>query len=367
MERISMKLFALVSFMFSLVYGGRIEVIILPSEACVAGAQWSVDGENWHNSSVEIEVSADSVTMQFKELPGWNKPGDMVVENPPGGAKSTLYVQYDRNRPEDCDVAMDLYIISGDVVRRRLSLLATEEGVDDYSAVEDSKVLGAFNENEVDGWIAVDDDMDMEDGLQWDCRRLRPTTTWHLVVNNPGGLVLYWGMDAVPPGCLAYLGVVGEDAPLTDMNRDSMLAVNSTGIVVLTVRIIVVDLQEREMHLKRGWNAMAADIELTLASGKKIMSMKPYRYDAARKGYVMANELVPYEAFWVFSKEGTVLHLLGRNSGTATVNLNRGWNFLSVKTELPTGVQAWAWIDGVYRLVETPLAGQVCWVYWDGR
>ncbi|MCK4629632.1 MAG: hypothetical protein KAT56_11560, partial [Sedimentisphaerales bacterium] len=61
---------------------GSLSVTLTPSEAIVAGAQWSVDGRaTWHNSGVTISsLPVGSYMVEFKAVSGWTTPADVQVQ-----------------------------------------------------------------------------------------------------------------------------------------------------------------------------------------------------------------------------------------------------------------------------------------------
>jgi len=60
---------------------GSLRVTISSSGAVVAGAQWRVDGGDWRNTGATVsDLSAGSHTVEFKEVGGWTKPADEVVQ-----------------------------------------------------------------------------------------------------------------------------------------------------------------------------------------------------------------------------------------------------------------------------------------------
>jgi len=56
-----------------------LHVTITPQEAIDAGAQWRVDGGDWHNSGVSLGIEAGSHTVSFKVIDGWDAPADVPV------------------------------------------------------------------------------------------------------------------------------------------------------------------------------------------------------------------------------------------------------------------------------------------------
>ena len=54
---------------------GALQVTINPSEAGAAGAQWKVDGGDWHDSDdTESNLSLGVHTVEFQEISGWSTP-----------------------------------------------------------------------------------------------------------------------------------------------------------------------------------------------------------------------------------------------------------------------------------------------------
>ena len=59
---------------------GSLKVTIAPSEAVSAGAQWRIDGGEWHDSGeTESKLSAGNHTLECKEVSGWIAPKDHEV------------------------------------------------------------------------------------------------------------------------------------------------------------------------------------------------------------------------------------------------------------------------------------------------
>ncbi|MHC4744769.1 MAG: chitobiase/beta-hexosaminidase C-terminal domain-containing protein, partial [Planctomycetota bacterium] len=59
---------------------GSLQVNLSPPAAVSAGAQWRVDGGAWQNSSATVSgLPVGSHTVEFKEITGWNEPGDESV------------------------------------------------------------------------------------------------------------------------------------------------------------------------------------------------------------------------------------------------------------------------------------------------
>jgi len=60
---------------------GSLQVTITPAEAVSAGAQWQVDGGNWHISGdIQSGLSVGSHTLSFSDVSGWITPGDQNVD-----------------------------------------------------------------------------------------------------------------------------------------------------------------------------------------------------------------------------------------------------------------------------------------------
>jgi hypothetical protein len=62
---------------------GSIMITLQPAGAIQAGAQWRVDGGPWQNSGSTLpNVTAGSRNIEYKEIPGWTRPGtENVVVN----------------------------------------------------------------------------------------------------------------------------------------------------------------------------------------------------------------------------------------------------------------------------------------------
>jgi hypothetical protein len=59
---------------------GMLRVIIQPGNVEAAGAQWRVDGGPWQNSGGTLpNLSAGNHVVEFKNVPGWTKPGQMFI------------------------------------------------------------------------------------------------------------------------------------------------------------------------------------------------------------------------------------------------------------------------------------------------
>ena len=59
---------------------GSLQVTILPQEAIDAGAQWRVDSGDWLDSGhTETELLEGSHRIEYKPIPGWNKPANETV------------------------------------------------------------------------------------------------------------------------------------------------------------------------------------------------------------------------------------------------------------------------------------------------
>ena len=60
---------------------GSLRVTISTSGAIAAGAQWRVDGGDWRNTGATVsDMSAGAHTVEFKDVVGWTKPADEVVQ-----------------------------------------------------------------------------------------------------------------------------------------------------------------------------------------------------------------------------------------------------------------------------------------------
>jgi predicted outer membrane repeat protein len=74
-----------------------VKVTIRPREASEAGARWSSDGITWLASGQTAEVSGgNDVSIQFKAVPGWDKPSNQSVI-PDQGRPIALMVNYERS------------------------------------------------------------------------------------------------------------------------------------------------------------------------------------------------------------------------------------------------------------------------------
>lgn len=84
--------------------GGSLEssslmVTITPQAAVTAGAQWRVDGGDWHGSSETVSgLSVGQHIVEFKQIPRWRKPQLQVIEIGASGA-FTASGSYVRAKP----------------------------------------------------------------------------------------------------------------------------------------------------------------------------------------------------------------------------------------------------------------------------
>jgi hypothetical protein len=57
-----------------------LRIILQPEEAVLAGAQWSVDGSGWQDSSVSVQGLTPGIhTVMYKSVTGWSKPATETV------------------------------------------------------------------------------------------------------------------------------------------------------------------------------------------------------------------------------------------------------------------------------------------------
>ncbi|MBN1817093.1 MAG: lamin tail domain-containing protein, partial [Sedimentisphaerales bacterium] len=62
---------------------GSLQVNITPAEAAAAGAQWSIDGEQWFDSGhLLTDIPVGSYGIQFREISGWHTPGQVMIDVP---------------------------------------------------------------------------------------------------------------------------------------------------------------------------------------------------------------------------------------------------------------------------------------------
>ena len=60
---------------------GALQVNITPAEAVAAGAQWSLDGQTWHDAGQTVpDLPIGPYIVHFRDLSGWNQPNDLPVE-----------------------------------------------------------------------------------------------------------------------------------------------------------------------------------------------------------------------------------------------------------------------------------------------
>lgn len=53
---------------------------ILPTEAAAAGAQWRLDGGDWHNTGLTLtDVAVGNHTVSFKPVSGWRTPDSQTA------------------------------------------------------------------------------------------------------------------------------------------------------------------------------------------------------------------------------------------------------------------------------------------------
>ena len=58
---------------------GSLRVTISPQGAVDAGAQWRVDGGEWHGSGETQKLLVGEHTVEFSDVAGWTKPGNQTV------------------------------------------------------------------------------------------------------------------------------------------------------------------------------------------------------------------------------------------------------------------------------------------------
>jgi uncharacterized repeat protein (TIGR02543 family) len=58
---------------------GSLQVVLQPTDAITAGAQWRVDGGAWQNNGVSMNVAPGSRTVEFKPAGTWNPPATQTI------------------------------------------------------------------------------------------------------------------------------------------------------------------------------------------------------------------------------------------------------------------------------------------------
>ncbi|MBN1126310.1 MAG: lamin tail domain-containing protein [Sedimentisphaerales bacterium] len=62
---------------------GSLQVNITPAEAAAAGAQWSIDGEQWFDAGhILTDVPVGPYTIQFRDISGWHTPPQIMINVP---------------------------------------------------------------------------------------------------------------------------------------------------------------------------------------------------------------------------------------------------------------------------------------------
>lgn len=101
---------------------GTLTVNIGPEDAVTAGAQWSVDGENWHAGGSTLELSVGSYTVLFGDAEGWVVPAETVF-NLEGDEHKTIEGIYRRYG----DITGDDHVDIGDVIMIAKWILQMED------------------------------------------------------------------------------------------------------------------------------------------------------------------------------------------------------------------------------------------------
>ena len=64
-------------------------VAIVPQDAARDGAMWQLDGGQWQNPGASVQVPVGIHRVTFKEVPGWQTPGTLVLEVKENGVAAT--------------------------------------------------------------------------------------------------------------------------------------------------------------------------------------------------------------------------------------------------------------------------------------
>jgi len=69
---------------------GSLRITIVPAEVIADGAQWRIAGDEWRDSGELVEdIPAGVVTVEFIDVPGWDKPADEEIQIVAGQLTST--------------------------------------------------------------------------------------------------------------------------------------------------------------------------------------------------------------------------------------------------------------------------------------
>jgi hypothetical protein len=72
---------------------GSLTVTIQPQDVLAKGAQWRVNGGSWQNSGVTVSnFTTGNHVVEFKEMAGWTKPGQIPVTITTGQTSQSMGV-----------------------------------------------------------------------------------------------------------------------------------------------------------------------------------------------------------------------------------------------------------------------------------
>lgn len=339
----------------------RLTVYLNPVEAVEAGACWSVDGKSWHGSGESIEMTGDGSVILFNEIDGWYSLDEFQCNS---GNNTTVVVYYEKKLPESSVICIEMHLKCANIVRRSMRIVTQYGASAGYNSSEDLLSV-KYRDDIGDCWFVETDTDGVEQRLKWDCRPLQPTMVWTLVVSNPESVPLNLNCTLLFANSdyAAFLESVATGESWNLLETDGItIAAGTRQTFRLTVTIN--GLQERELSLRRGWNALSVDCSLREESQKRLLAMLPMGISGS--SFVRLNRIEPGVAFWVFSREAETIPLLGYETETRNATIRHGWNFTAVfeaTTPPDDALGLWQWNGFTYAPAETMLPGNAYWLF----
>ena len=233
-------------------------VQIQPAQALALGAAWSIDGEQWHGSGSELELSCGQYCVRFRHVPGCIAPSDWVINLDYPSRYSTLNAVYELRAPSSYPFYLPLRITSQNGDSYTLHAVSDRDASDNIVPEEDRPLAPPAQEDLPSAaLLALRPGANTPAALSWDCHRHAEAMQWLLQVNIPlqsQSLSISWVRAEIIGDYAVRLVDVANPLHSYDLHEAGEVPVSSPGCHQFLVTAHGPAMAYTDMSVLPGWN-----------------------------------------------------------------------------------------------------------------
>jgi len=333
-------------------------VQIEPAGALALGAAWSIDGEQWHSSGSELELSCEQYCVRFRHVPGCIAPSDWVINLDYPSRYSTLNAVYELRAPSSYPFYLPLRITSQNGDCYTLHAVSDRDASDNIVPEEDRLLAPPAKEDlPAAALLALRPGANTPAALSWDCHRHAEAMQWLLQVNIPlqsQSLSISWALAEIIGDNAVRLVDMANPLHSYDLHEAGEVPVSSPGSHQFLVTAHGPAMAYTDLSVLPGWNLVNFSAPPAKPWQTLLRQCAAMTWSDRAKAWVRSRDLRA-GPHWLFAlASGTLRVYLESDTNAAAALATGPWVLTTLDTAglwLGAPQAVWSWQGGNYRPV----------------